>query len=150
MKLSTRSRYGVRLMLDLALHANEGPVRLGVIAKRQGIGIKYLEQIIIPLKKANYVLSVRGPKGGHLLSRDPGEITVGQIVSLLEGGLKLTRCVQYPEECERSDYCVTRILWKETTEAMHERLDAITLRELMNRTPARIDSIECRHESAGT
>jgi Rrf2 family protein len=137
-------------MLDLALHADEGPVRLGVVAQRQGIGIKYLEQIIIPLKKANYVISVRGPKGGHLLSRRPEEITVGQIVTLLEGGLKLTRCIQFPEECERSAYCVTRILWKEATEAIHERLDAITLRELVNRTPARTDSIECGHESAGS
>ncbi len=102
MKLSTRSRYGVRLMLDLALHADEGPVRLGSVAQRQGIGIKYLEQIIISLKKANYVTSVRGPKGGHLLTRPPEEITVGEIVGLLEGGLKLTRCTQYPEECDRS------------------------------------------------
>jgi len=150
MKLSTRSRYGVRLMLDLALHADEGPVRLRIVAQRQGIGIKYLEQIIIPLKKANYVVSVRGPKGGHLLSKPPEEITVGQIVMLLEGGLKLTRCIQYPEECGRSDYCVTRILWKEASEAIHERLDAITLRELMNRTPARIDSKGCRLEDAGS
>jgi len=150
MKLSTRSRYGVRLMLDLALHADEGPVRLGVVAQRQGIGIKYLEQIIIPLKKANYITSVRGPKGGHLLSRPPEEITVGQIVKLLEGGLRLTRCIQYPEECDRSDYCVTRIIWKEATEAIHERLDAITFRELMNRTFARIDQKECRLGNAGS
>ena len=150
MKLSTRSRYGVRLMLDLAIHEDEGPVRLGVVAQRQGIGIKYLEQIIIPLKKANYVISVRGPKGGHMLSRPPEEITVGQIVKLLEGGLKLTRCIQYPEECVRSDYCVTRILWKEATEAIHERLDAITFRELMNRTHARTGQQECRLQSAGS
>src|SRR5208283_2861697 len=109
MKLSTRSRYGVRLVLDLALHADEGPVRLGSVAQRQGIGIKYLEQIIISLKKADYVKSVRGPKGGHLLTKPPEEITVGEIVGLLEGGLKLVKCVRYPEECERSSTCVTRI-----------------------------------------
>ncbi len=144
MKLSTRSRYGVRLMLDLALHADAGPVRLGVVAKRQDIGIKYLEQIIIPLKKANYLTSVRGPKGGHMLSRPPEEITVGEIVRLLEGGLKLTRCIQYPEECDRSDHCVTRIIWNEATEAIRERLDGVTLRELMNRSPARVNPKECR------
>ena len=143
MKLSTRSRYGVRLMLDLALHADEGPVRLGSVAQRQGIGVKYLEQIIIALKKADYVTSVRGPKGGHLLTRPPEEITVGEIVGLLEGGLKLTRCTQYPEVCVRSGSCVTRILWKEATEAIRERLDAITFRELMNRSPGLVDSKEC-------
>ena len=143
MKLSTRSRYGVRLMLDLALHADEGPVRLGSVAQRQGIGIKYLEQIIISLKKADYVTSVRGPKGGHLLTRPPEEITVGEIVGLLEGGLKLVKCVQYPEECVRSSSCVTRILWMEATEAIRERLDAITFRELMNRSPGLVDSKEC-------
>jgi Rrf2 family iron-sulfur cluster assembly transcriptional regulator len=143
MKLSTRSRYGVRLMLDLALHAVEGPVRLGSVAQRQGIGIKYLEQIIISLKKADYVTSVRGPKGGHMLTRPPEEITVGEIVGLLEGGLKLTRCTQYPEECVRSGHCVTRILWMEATEAIRERLDGITFRELMNRSHAEVDSAEC-------
>ena len=143
MKLSTRSRYGVRLMLDLALHADEGPVRLGSVAQRQGIGVKYLEQIIIALKKADYVTSVRGPKGGHLLTRPPEEITVGEIVGLLEGGLKLVKCVQYPEECVRSSSCVTRILWMEATEAIRERLDAITFRELMNRSSGSVDSKEC-------
>src|SRR5208337_445080 len=147
MKLSTRSRYGVRLMLDLALHEAEGPVRLGSVAQRQGIGIKYLEQIIISLKKADYVTSVRGPKGGHMLSRPPEEITVGEIVKLLEGGLKLTRCTQYPEECDRSDKCVTRILWKETTEAIHERLDSITLRDLMDRSSGWVNQKECELEA---
>ncbi len=144
MKLSTRSRYGVRLMLDLALHATEGPVRLGSVAKRQGVGIKYLEQIIISLKKADYVASVRGPKGGHMLTKPPEKITVGEIVGLLEGGLKLTRCTQNPEECDRSSHCVTRILWMEATEAIRERLDTITFRDLMNRSAAQVDAKECK------
>ncbi len=130
-------------MLDLALHADEGPVRLGSVAHRQGIGIKYLEQIIISLKKADYVTSVRGPKGGHMLTKPPGEITVGEIVGLLEGGLKLTRCTQYPKECVRSSHCVTRILWMEATEAIRERLYSITFKELMNRSPAGVDPKEC-------
>jgi Rrf2 family protein len=130
-------------MLDLALHADQGPVRLGSVAQRQGIGIKYLEQIIISLKKADYVTSARGPKGGHMLTRPPEEITVGEIVGLLEGGLKLTRCTQYPEECVRSGQCVTRILWMEATEAIRERLYAITFRELMNRSAAGVDAKEC-------
>ncbi len=148
MKLSTRSRYGVRLMLDLALHANEGPVQLGVVAQRQGIGVKYLEQILISLKKADYVTSVRGAKGGHLLSRLPEETTVGEVVRLLEGSLWLVKCIQYPEECERSEHCVTRIIWKAATDAIHQRLDAITFKDLMNWSYW-IGPEECELESVG-
>jgi Rrf2 family transcriptional regulator, iron-sulfur cluster assembly transcription factor len=131
MKLSTRSRYGTRLMLDMAEHYEEGPIRLRTIAKRQGIPAKYLEQIIIPLKKASYVTSVRGYKGGHMLARHPQEITVGEIVALMEGGPKLTACSDNPEKCERAAVCVTRLLWKEATEAMYEKLNAVTLADLV-------------------
>jgi Rrf2 family iron-sulfur cluster assembly transcriptional regulator len=131
MKLSTRSRYGTRLMLDMAEHYEEGPIQLGLIAKRQGIPSKYLEQIIIPLKKANYVKSIRGYKGGHMLAKCPDEITVGEIVTLLEGGLKLTVCTVDPGICERSETCVTRLLWKQATDAMTEKLDAVTLADLV-------------------
>ena len=81
-------------MLDMAQHYNQGPVQLGDIAKRQNISVKYLEQIIIPLKKAHYVESVRGPKGGHALTRPPAEITVGEIVALLEEGATLAECTE--------------------------------------------------------
>jgi Rrf2 family transcriptional regulator, iron-sulfur cluster assembly transcription factor len=131
MKLSTRSRYGTRLMLDMAEHYEEGPIQLGLIAKRQGIPSKYLEQIIIPLKKANYVKSIRGYKGGHMLAKRPDEITVGEIVTLLEGGLKLTVCTVDPGICERSETCVTRLLWKQATDAMTDKLDAVTLADLV-------------------
>ena len=131
MKLSTRSRYGTRLMLDMAEHHEEGPIRLRTIAKRQAIPAKYLEQIVIPLKKASYVTSVRGYKGGHMLARRPQEITVGEIVALLEGGRKLTSCSDHPEVCERAAICVTRLLWQEATEAMYEKLNAVTLADLV-------------------
>ncbi len=146
MKLSTRSRYGVRMLLDMALHINDGAVRLGIIAERQDIPVKYLEQILIPLKKADYVLSVRGPKGGHMLAKPPEEITVGEIVKLLEGGLKLTKCSQNPEVCDRSSFCITRFLWKEATEAIHERLDAITFRDLVERAAVGNNVPECPPE----
>ncbi len=136
MKLSTRSRYGTRLLLDMAFHYNEGPIRLGVIAKRQGIPLKYLEQIIIPLKNAEYVKSVRGPKGGHLLAKPPQDITVGEVVALLEGGIKLTRCTANPEMCQRSEICLTRFLWKEATEAIQRRLDEVTFAELVEKATA--------------
>jgi Rrf2 family transcriptional regulator, iron-sulfur cluster assembly transcription factor len=131
MKLSTRSRYGARLILDMAEHYREGPIQLRVIAKRQGIPVKYLEQIIIPLKKASYVTSVRGYKGGHLLAKEPEQITLGEIVKLLEGGLKLTRCTDNPETCERAETCVMRLLWEEATGAMYEKLNGVTFADLV-------------------
>ena len=102
MRLSTRTRYGTRLMLDMAQHYQKGPLHLAEVAQRQGISVKYLEQIIIPLKKAHYITSVRGPKGGHLLAKPPEKITVGEIVSLLEEGTQLVDCVGQADVCQRS------------------------------------------------
>ena len=101
MKLSTRTRYGTRMILDLAQHFGQGAIQLGEIAKRQKISLKYLEQIIRPLKKADYVRSFRGAKGGHVLKKPPEEITVAEIVAVLEGGDTLIQCDQDPETCER-------------------------------------------------
>jgi Rrf2 family protein len=131
MKLSTKSRYGTRLMLDMAQHYQDGPIHLASVAKRQGISVKYLEQIIIPLKKANYIGSVRGPKGGHTLAKPPEEITVGEIVALLEKGTTLAECSDNDWSCERSSTCLTRRLWKEAAQAMFDRLNAITLADVL-------------------
>ena len=131
MKLSTRSRYGTRMLLDLAQHYNQGPVQLGEIAKRQNISLKYLEQIIIPLKKAHYVESVRGPKGGHMLAKPPELITVGEIVALLEEGSSLVECAEHAELCERSPNCPTRLIWQEAAQAMFDKLKAISLADLL-------------------
>ena len=133
MKLSTKSRYGTRLMLDMAQHYQEGPIHLATVAKRQGISVKYLEQIIIPLKKANYIQSVRGPKGGHILARPPEEITVGEIVALLEDSASLAECSDNPMICERSPSCSTRYLWQAAAQAMFDKLDSITLADLLSR-----------------
>jgi len=131
MKLSTRSRYGTRLMLDLASRYEEGPVQIGEIAKREDISVKYLEQLIIPLKKSGFVKSLRGPKGGHMLARDPRDITMGEVVRALEGGIDLTVCVEKPDECTRSSRCVARRLWEETTKVMYEKLNSVSLMELI-------------------
>ena len=131
MKLSTRSRYGTRMILDMAQHYNGKPVQLGEIAKRQNVSLKYLEQIIRPLKKAKFIKSFRGSKGGHMLNKSPEEITVGEIVALLEGGPDLTRCAQDPATCERVDNCVTRYLWVEAASAIFERLSTITFADLI-------------------
>ena len=133
MKLSAKSRYGTRLMLDMAQHYEEGPIHLATVAKRQGISVKYLEQIIIPLKKANYVKSVRGPKGGHILAKPPAEITIGEIVALLEDSVSLAACFDNPMICERSQVCATRDIWQEAAQAMFDILQSITLADLLSR-----------------
>jgi len=131
MKLSTRSRYGTRMMLDMAEHYDEGAVQIGDIAKRQDISVKYLEQLVIPLKKANYVKSVRGPKGGHMLAKPPEEITVGEIVEVLEGGINLVDCIENPHMCNKSNHCLTRGIWQEATKAMYDKINFITFSEII-------------------
>lgn len=130
MKLSTRSRYGTRMLLDIAEHGNGKPVPVSEISKRMGVSVKYLEQLIRPLNKAKYLKSVRGPKGGHLLARQPAEISVGEIVRLLEGGVHLTECVAEPKACDKAEDCRTRRVWAKATLAMNGILDGITLEDL--------------------
>ena len=133
MRLSTRSRYGTRLMQELAQHHDEGPVRVGEIAKRQDISVKYLEQLIIPLKQNNLIKSTRGVKGGHMLARPPGQITVAQIVKALEGAVELADCIENPSECERSGTCLTRVIWEDVSKAMYEKLNSVTLSDLLEK-----------------
>ena len=131
MKLSTRSRYGTRMMADLALHYDEGPIQIGDVAKRENISVKYLEQLIIPLKKANYIKSVRGPKGGHMLTKPPEEITIGEIVKVLEGDISLSRCIENPDTCNRSESCPSRNIWETATRAMYKELNSTTLSDMI-------------------
>ncbi len=138
MKLSTKSRYGTRMLLDMAALRGQGPVHLELIAQRQGVSVKYLEQILIPLKKAGYVESVRGPKGGHYLARDPETVTVGEIVALLEDGLNLVECTEKPEICDRSSICLTRLIWKEAAQALYNKLASFTLADLLKRGNGRV------------
>ncbi len=132
MKLSTRSRYGARILVDLARHKDQGPVQIGEISKRQDISVKYLEQLIRPLKQANLVTSVRGPKGGHLLAENPENISLGQVVRLFEGQSDLVECVNFPKKCPMSDDCQVRLAWRDATEILYEKLDATTIADLMD------------------
>ena len=132
MKLSTRSRYGTRILLDLARYHSQGPVQIGEISKRQAISVKYLEQLIRPLKQANLVTSVRGPKGGHLLVKKPEEITLGQVVRLFEGQSELVECISHPEKCSMSDDCQVRLAWQDATRVLYEKLDGTTIADLLN------------------
>ena len=131
MRLTTRSRYGTRMVLDIALHGSEAPVRIGDIAKRQDISVKYLEKLIRELRDAGYIRSRRGPKGGHMLTRSPEEISVGEIVQVLEGEPGLVGCVS-GEPCERSSECLTRCLWQDASEAMYAKLNSITFADLVH------------------
>ncbi len=133
MKFSTRARYGLRAMVDLAQNYAAGePIPLFQIAERQGISEGYLEQLITFLRKGGLVRSVRGAQGGYLLSREPSKITAGEIIRCLEGPLSPTNCVSEddPETCERADACVTRLLWERVRKSVAHVLDTTTLEDL--------------------
>jgi Rrf2 family protein len=119
------------MILEMAQNYGQGAIQLGEIANRQNISLKYLEQIIRPLKQAGYIKSFRGAKGGHILSKAPEDITVGEIVAVLEGGHTLIHCDKDPEDCERVESCLTRYLWMEAAAAMFQRLSAITFADLI-------------------
>ena len=133
MKLSTRSRYGTRMVLNLAENYNEGPIQIGQIAKHLDVSVKYLEQLIIPLKKADLIKSVRGPKGGHKLAKPPAEVTVGEIVRILEGGIDLSDCISDPEVCQNTESCAARSVWQEATDAMYGKLNSITFANMIEK-----------------
>ena len=131
MKVSTKSRYGMRLLIDLANNASKSPVPVGEISKRQNISVKYLEQLIRPLKKAGFVTSVRGAKGGHLLAKKPEKIKLGQVVRLFELQSDLVDCISFPEKCSMSDDCRVRLVWQEATQVLYKKLDATTIADLL-------------------
>jgi Rrf2 family protein len=127
MRLSTRGRYGTRLMVDLAQHYADGPIPLAKIAKRQDLSAKYLEQLIILLKGAGLIRSVRGRRGGYMLARRPEDISVGEIVETLEGKLSVVDCVSEPELCYRSIECPTRDIWVGITDILKKQLFSLNL-----------------------
>jgi len=130
MKLSTKGRYGVRLMTELALHYREKPVFLKTIAGRQGISEKYLWNLIQPLKAAGLVGSARGPRGGYFLIKPPREVTLYDIVRVLEGPLCLVDCEENPAVCARSKDCISREVWKEASRRIVQTLEQFTLAEI--------------------
>ena len=131
MLISTKGRYALRVMIDLAEHRSGEFISLKEIAKRQEISEKYLEQIISILNKAGFVKSVRGPAGGYSLKRKPEEYTVGMILRLTEGSLAPVDCVEDGADCGREDQCVTVMLWKKLNDAINSVVDNITLADLV-------------------
>ena len=133
MKISTKGRYAIRLMLDLAVNNTGEPISLKDVAKRQDISDKYLEQIISVLNRAGYVKSVRGAQGGYYLRKRPEDYTVGMILRLTEGSMAPVDCLEYEDyACSRKDDCVTLLLWKKLDDAIKGVIDTVTLEDLVN------------------
>jgi len=133
MKLSTRSRYSTRLMVELALSYGKGPVLLKDISRSQEISLKYLAQLIIPLKIAGLIKSSRGAHGGYFLSRPPKDIKLSEIVTAVEGPLSLVECVDNPGICNRSGSCITKEIWTEIGKKLSETLNSYNLQQMMER-----------------
>lgn len=133
MKISTKGRYALRLMLDLAMCADNGYVSIKSVATRQGISEKYLEQIIKMLSAAGLVESTRGKQGGYKLTRTPEAYTVGEILRVTEGSLAPVSCLEEEHLCENRDDCVTYEIWQNVLEAINDVVDSITLAYLVER-----------------
>lgn len=134
MKLSTRTRYGTRFMVHLAQYGAKTPVLLRDVAHREDISMKYLSQIVIPLKTHGLIGSVRGARGGYFLTRHPERITLKEILEALEDSLVLVDCTRESDLCARTSVCATRRLWKELTEHMKRYLETVSLQDLIQMT----------------
>ena len=138
MKLSTKGKYGVRALFEIARHFGKGPLTIREIAGRQQISLSYLEQILHRLGKAGIIESVRGPHGGYELARRPGELTIGDVVRALEGPIALSHCLEPGVSgCYQADDCVARMVWSRVGEKIEEALDSITFEQLLRQYPGR-------------
>ena len=133
MKISTKGRYGLRAIIDLGLHPEEAPISMGEIARRENISKEYLEQIFSSLRKAGLVRSVRGQKGGYILSVDLEEVTAGDVLRIMEGSLEPVNCADEKFDCEQEDECVTKEVWQNLSREIHNILDSYTLSDLFER-----------------
>ena len=132
MKLTTRSRYGARLLLDIALHCENGPVPSKDSARREDISLKYLEKILKILKEAGYIIGKRGPNGGNVLTMAPEKITLGKLTEALEGEDKILDCEEGDvTTCPRAAVCLRRSIWDDANQAMYKMLDSYTLADLI-------------------
>ena len=133
MKISTKIRYGTRAILELASHYGEGPIELKEIAKKENISIKYLEQVINPLRANGLVKAIRGSKGGYSLAKPPSEICLCEVIEILEGPLSLIECLSDSKACQKVSSCVTREIWKEVSDAISKIFYSVTLEDMVNR-----------------
>ncbi|MEW6172871.1 MAG: Rrf2 family transcriptional regulator [Bacillota bacterium] len=142
MKLSTRVRYGVRALMDIAEHSAAGPVSLKDVARRQLISEQYLEQLILPLKGAGMVRSVRGARGGFQLNKGASDILMSEIVEILGGKTVLTDCLHDEQVCLRVDCCAARDLWREANKAFWSVLSSVTLVDMLHRQQAKLEEVK--------
>ena len=133
MRLSTKGRYGARIMLELAHNYGKAPVLLKDIAERQEISEGYLEHLLPPLKIAGLINSSRGARGGYTLAKAPAKITLKEVVQAMEGSLFPVECVEAPGVCQRVQFCVTRDIWKELGEKISQTLESVTLKDMVER-----------------
>lgn len=131
MKLSTKGRYGVKAMLDLAVRYGEAPISIKSISQRQNISEYYLEQLFSPLRKANLIKSIRGAQGGYVLNREPQDITVKEIMEVLEGPIEISECVE-GTPCDNMDCCATRILWGKIKHSIDSVMQSVTLKDMVD------------------
>jgi Rrf2 family protein len=135
MRLTTKSRYGTRLILDITIYGKDKPVPLSDVSSRQNISLKYLEQLAAKLRKAGILKSYRGPFGGHRLAKSPDDISIGSIIRILEESTAITDCAEQKNQvcgvCNRAGDCLSRWVWIEASRAMFERLDGITVSSLL-------------------
>lgn len=133
MRLSTRGRYGLKAMFQLALHYGEGPISLNTIATAQELSENYLEQLVSTLRKAGLLNSVRGAQGGYMLAKSPKEITVGNILRVLEGDMAPADCViDNANGCEKEENCVTKLVWMQMRDSINQVIDSISLQDMLD------------------
>lgn len=137
MKISTRGRYALRIMLDIAVNGGDGPVSFRDVSQRQGISVKYMEQIGSILTRAGFLRSVRGAQGGYYLVGKPSVITVGDILRVTEGQFHLTPCTEADSACDRTPDCMTYPLWNELNRAILNVVDNTTLQDLIDENARR-------------
>ena len=133
MRVSTKGRYGLRILLDIAQHQQEGPVALRDISRRQAISQKYLWQVINPLKVAGLLRATRGAHGGYRLAKSPARISLRDVVDILEGPVSIVACVQTPGSCNRSDMCIARGAWTAVETRLNDAMEEITLKTLLDK-----------------
>lgn len=133
MRLTTKGRYAVTALLDLAIHADEGPVNLADISQRQGISLSYLEQLFAKLRRSELVCSIRGPGGGYRLSRKPHSIRIAHIIDAVNESVDATKC-QGKGNCQQGEKCLTHHLWEDLSGQIHDFLSSISLADLIGRS----------------
>lgn len=131
MKLSTKGRYGVKAMVDLAIHYGESPISIKSISQRQGISEYYLEQLFSALRKAKLIKSIRGAQGGYVLNKLPEEITVADIMEVLEGPIEISDCVE-GTTCNNGNCCATRLVWQKIKTGIEDVTTSVTLKDIVN------------------